>query len=155
MIWPYCFFCYGTQIFKKHQENPTAVDPGLFALACGPNFRVKTYSACVVDGVWFLTADREKGKKTQNSGVMSKFAGKDMDFYGVLKEIKVLSFNSNTNGQLCCSTATGFGLEAWRLSWRTMTNCSGASTLPIFGTKMTNTSWPPKQQKSFMCQTPC
>ena len=47
-----------------------------------------------MDGVWFLTADREKGKKTQNSGVMSEFVGKDMDFYGVLKEIKVLSFNS-------------------------------------------------------------
>ena len=48
-----------------------------------------------MDGVRFLTADREKGKKTQNSGVMSEFVGKDMDFYGVLKEIKVLSFNSD------------------------------------------------------------
>ena len=52
-----------------------------------------------MDGVRFLTADREKGKKTQNSGVMSYFVGKDMDFYGVLKEIKVLSFNCDMQHQ--------------------------------------------------------
>ena len=45
---------------RQLQEDPESVHPDLFALACGPDNRVKTYSACVVDGVRFVTADREK-----------------------------------------------------------------------------------------------
>ena len=86
---------------KKRQENPEVVDEEIFALACGPDFGVRTYSACIVDGVWFLTADREKGKKTQKSGVMTEgcHLEKDIHFYGVLKDIKVLYFNSDLEYQ--------------------------------------------------------
>lgn len=92
--------------FKDHmmrqlREEPEDVDKELFALACGPDVRVRTYSACVVDGVRFVTADREKGRKTQNCGVMAEGHHKDRprDFYGVLKEIKVLYFNSDVDHQ--------------------------------------------------------
>ncbi|XP_039778099.1 uncharacterized protein LOC120645374 [Panicum virgatum] len=52
-----------------HQEE---VDDGLFSLACGPDFRVRKYSSCIVNGVRFNTIDRDKNKKTQNSGVMTQ-----------------------------------------------------------------------------------
>ena len=48
------------------------VDDDLFALACGPDFRVKKYSSCIINGVWFNTIDHDKNKKTQNSGVMAQ-----------------------------------------------------------------------------------
>ena len=84
-------------MMRQLQEDPQSVDPDLFALACGPDNRVKTYSACVLHGVRFVTADREKDRKTQNSGVMSlgKHGGKDMDFYGVLTDIMELTYNSD------------------------------------------------------------
>ena len=65
------------------------VDDDLFALACGPDFRVKKYSSCVVNGVRFNTIDHDKNKKTQNSGVMAQGAhnGQPIDFFGTLKEI--------------------------------------------------------------------
>ena len=84
-------------MMRQLQQDPESVHPDLFALACGPANRVKNYSACVVDGVRFVTADREKDRKTQNSGVMS--AGnhdkKEKDFYGVLADIIELSYNSD------------------------------------------------------------
>ena len=101
---------------RQLQEDPQSVHPNLFALACGPDNRVKTYSACVVDGVRFVTAGREKDRKTQNSGVMTtcNHDKVERDFYGVLTDIMELSYNSDLNikGQLCCSDVTGFGLPA-------------------------------------------
>jgi hypothetical protein len=54
-----------------------------------------------VDGVRFITADREKDKKTKNNGVMAEgfHNNKPRDFFGVLKEIKVLYFNSDAEHQ--------------------------------------------------------
>ena len=65
------------------------IDEDLFSLACGPDFIVKKYSSCVVNGVWFNTVDRDKNKKTQNSGVMvqGEHNGQVIDFFGILKEI--------------------------------------------------------------------
>jgi hypothetical protein len=65
------------------------VSADLFALACKPDKRVRIYSACVVEGVWYHTLDREKYGKTQNSGIVSKgeHDGEDIDFYGQLRRI--------------------------------------------------------------------
>ena len=59
------------------------VDDDLFALACGPDFRVNKYSSCIVNGVRFNTIDHDKNKKTQNSGVMTQGAhnGQPIDFF--------------------------------------------------------------------------
>ncbi|XP_066323971.1 uncharacterized protein [Miscanthus floridulus] len=75
-------------IANKCKENPESVSEGLWALSCGPDLRVKTCAACKVNGVRYSTVDREKFLLTQNSGVLTEGShnGKDVDFYGVLKE---------------------------------------------------------------------
>ena len=87
----------GCHIFTIDSDrcDQEEVDADLFALACGLDFRVKKYSSCVVNGVRFNTVDRDKNKKTQNSGVMSKSEhnGQPIDFFGTLKEIIQLEYN--------------------------------------------------------------
>jgi hypothetical protein len=56
---------------RLRNTNEEDVDDDLFSLACGPDFRVKKYSSCIVNGVRFNTVDHDKNKKTQSSGVMS------------------------------------------------------------------------------------
>jgi hypothetical protein len=48
-----------------------------------------------VNGVWFNTINRDKNKKTQNSGVMSQAThnGQLIDFFGNIKEIIQLDYN--------------------------------------------------------------
>jgi hypothetical protein len=78
-------------------ENPAAVKEGLWALSCGPDLRVRTYAACKVNGVRYSTVDREKFLLTQNSGVVTggTHNGEDVDYFGVLKEVIELEYNSN------------------------------------------------------------
>jgi hypothetical protein len=65
-----------------HEEKK--VSENLFALACELDRRVRLYSACIADGAWYHTVDREKNWKTQNSGIVSEVDhdGKEIDFYG-------------------------------------------------------------------------
>ena len=74
---------------KLWSTNEEEVDEDLFSLACGPDFRVRKYSSCIVNGVRFNTVDRDKNKKTQNSEVVAQSIhnGQPTDFFGVLKEI--------------------------------------------------------------------
>ncbi|XP_066379444.1 uncharacterized protein [Miscanthus floridulus] len=84
-------------IENKRKENPESVSEGLWALSCGPDLRVKTCAACKVNGVRYSTVDRENFLLTQNSGVMTEGShdGNNIDFYGVLKEVIELQYNSN------------------------------------------------------------
>ena len=77
--------------------NQEDIDEDLFSLACGPDFRVKKYSSCIVNGVRFNTVDRDKNRKTQNSGVMTQGThnGQLIDFFGTLKEIVQLEYNND------------------------------------------------------------
>eukprot|EP00267_Zea_mays_P047756 XP_020400249.1 uncharacterized protein LOC109942570 [Zea mays] len=86
-----------SHVEKKRNENPELVSEGLWALSCGPARRVKTSTACKINGVQFSTVDREKFMQTQNSGVMTEgeHNGENIDFYGVLKEVIELQYNSN------------------------------------------------------------
>ena len=85
------------QIENKRKENPESVSEGLWALSYGPDLRVKTCAACKVNGVRYSTVDRENFLLTQNSGVMTEGShdGNNIDFYGVLKEVIELQYNSN------------------------------------------------------------
>jgi hypothetical protein len=76
------------------------VDDDIFALACGPDLRVKSYSACVVNGVRYCTVERDKNKKTRNSGVAcsSSYRSEMIDFYGTLKEIIELEYQAKNDG---------------------------------------------------------
>lgn len=81
-------------------NNSGIVDDDLFALACGPDLRVRSYSSCVVNGVRFCTAERDKNKKTQNFGVAcaSMHNNNSIDYYGKLTEIIELQYNNNDDG---------------------------------------------------------
>ncbi|KAK1632340.1 hypothetical protein QYE76_006655 [Lolium multiflorum] len=84
---------FQTHIGKMRND----VCPDLYALACKPDFRVRLYSACVVDSVRYHTVDREKNRKTQNSGIVSEgdHDGNNIDFFGQLKSIIRLQYNSS------------------------------------------------------------
>ena len=73
------------------RNNDEEIDDDLFSLACGPDCRVKKYSSYIVNGVRFNTAERDKNKKTQNSGVMvqGEHSGQVIDFFGILRDNSV------------------------------------------------------------------
>jgi hypothetical protein len=81
------YLCFMWQIMRLSYTNEEEVDDDLFSLACGPDFRVRKYSSCIVNGVMFNTVDRDKNKETQNSGVMSQCThnGQVTDFLWNLK----------------------------------------------------------------------
>ena len=53
------------------REDVQAVDDALYALAMGPDTRVRYYESCVVEDVRYNTLARDEGGKTQNSAIMS------------------------------------------------------------------------------------
>ncbi|XP_037430214.1 uncharacterized protein LOC119295881 [Triticum dicoccoides] len=80
---------------RLQNEDGKEVNKDLFALACGPDSRVRKYSSCIMNGIWFSTVDRDNSRRTQNSGVVSegRHDRKVIDFYGTLKEIIQLDYN--------------------------------------------------------------
>src|SRR4051812_45919725 len=95
MIFVLCVIYRGlfVQIAKLHEEKKDSHD--LFALACEPDKRVRLYSTCIVDGVRYHTVEREKNRKTQNSGIIieGEHEGEDIDYYGQLRSIIKLQYN--------------------------------------------------------------
>ena len=53
------------------REDGHAVNDALYALAMGPDTRVRQYESCVVGDVRYNTIARDEVRKTQNSAVMS------------------------------------------------------------------------------------
>jgi hypothetical protein len=72
-------------------------DDDLRTLARGPDIRVRKFSTCVVNGVRFNTAERDKNKKTQNSGVacIGGHKNEKINYYGTLKEIIELEYTDS------------------------------------------------------------
>ena len=66
----------------------------MLALSYGPDTRVTTFTGCVVNGVKFLTKDRNARRKTQNSGVCveGEHENETKEFFGVLEEILELTY---------------------------------------------------------------
>lgn len=87
--------CCMWQILRMRNINQEEADDDLFSLACGRDFRVRKYSSCIVNGVRFNTSDRDKHRKTQNSGVMTQGThnGQEIDFFGTLRDIIQLEHN--------------------------------------------------------------
>jgi len=85
------------QIAKLRFVNGEDISDDLYALSCEPDLRVRLFSACLVHGVRYHTVDRERNRRTQNSGVMVEGThdGDNIDFYGCLKEIIQLQYNSD------------------------------------------------------------
>ena len=62
----------------------------LAAIARGPNNIVSRYNGFIINGFKFHTKEREKFRKTQNSGVMVEADGKA--YYGILTDIYELNY---------------------------------------------------------------
>ncbi len=88
------------QITKLRYVDRQDINDELFALSCEPDLRVRIYSACLVNGVRFHTVDREKNRRTQNSGIMVEGThdNQEIDFYGSLKEIIEIRYNADSSG---------------------------------------------------------
>ena len=58
-----------------------------------------SHRAYIVNGIRFSNVARDSNKRTRNSGVMTEgeHDRKVIDFYGTLKEIIQLDYNSNDN----------------------------------------------------------
>ncbi|XP_037450508.1 uncharacterized protein LOC119320558 [Triticum dicoccoides] len=82
-------------IMRLRNEDAKEVDKDLFALACGPDSRVRKYSSCIMNGIRFSTVNLDNSRRTQNRGVASegRHDRKVIDFYGTLKEIIQLDYN--------------------------------------------------------------
>lgn len=52
-------------------EDGQAVDDALYALAMGPDTRVRHYESYIVGDVRYNTLACDEGRKTQNSAIMS------------------------------------------------------------------------------------
>ena len=74
---------------KLYHENPSEVMDELYALSCGPDTRVNSYRAYIVNGVKFLVKLRYDQRQTQNSRVVSARTQQDIedDYYGYLEEV--------------------------------------------------------------------
>ncbi|XP_042973009.1 uncharacterized protein LOC122304812 [Carya illinoinensis] len=74
--------------------NPLGVTGDLYALACGPERWVASYTACVINGKRFHMKQRELRRRTQNSGVVvtGDENTNNVDFYGVINEIIELHY---------------------------------------------------------------
>ncbi|XP_060672748.1 uncharacterized protein LOC125422037 [Ziziphus jujuba] len=61
----------------------------LYSLACGPDYGIRSYSECVVNGVRYRTKVHDDRRVTQNCGiwVVSDHDGESCDFYGVIEDI--------------------------------------------------------------------
>ena len=53
------------------REDGQSVDDALYALAMGPDTRVRHYESCVGGDVRYNTLARDEGRKTQKSAIMS------------------------------------------------------------------------------------
>lgn len=63
----------------------------LLALASGSDHLATYYQGCVVNGVRFISYERDKKRTTQNSGV-SVAGTEGFDYYGTLEDVVTLSF---------------------------------------------------------------
>ena len=56
--------CFYLQITKLKYEGSTLVDEDLYSLACGPDPRMRSYTAYIINGVRYHTMARGEHRKT-------------------------------------------------------------------------------------------
>ncbi|CAH9091667.1 unnamed protein product [Cuscuta europaea] len=71
------------------KENNSSVSKHLLALAHGPNRAVTSVNGYIINGSMFRTVKSERGRETQNNGVVAKGESgvENLEYYGVLQEI--------------------------------------------------------------------
>src|SRR5215216_885069 len=85
------------------REDGQAVDDALFALAMGPDTRVRHYESCVVGHVCYNTLARDEGRKTQNSAIMSTdtYDRETIEIYANITDIVQLQYISSFEVHWC------------------------------------------------------
>lgn len=85
------------------REEGQAVSDTLYALAMGPDTRVRHYASCVVGDVRYNTLARDEGRKTQNSAVMSTDTHKKVttEMYANITDIVQLQYISSFEVHRC------------------------------------------------------
>ncbi|KAL5569773.1 hypothetical protein UlMin_026348 [Ulmus minor] len=78
-------------IYAMHRMQAPEVTTELLSLSSKTNMVVSSYPACIVNGVRFVTHDRDVRLRTQNSGVSVPGTGQEM-FYGQLQQILEFSY---------------------------------------------------------------
>jgi len=81
-------------------EGTTDIDEDLYSLACRPINRVRSYTACIINGVRYHTKAREEHRQTQNSTIKTEGTHNDgtIDFYGTITDIIELTYAKNNKG---------------------------------------------------------
>jgi hypothetical protein len=94
-------YVFNLQITRLKYEGTTDVDEDLYLLACRPDKHVRSYTACIINRVWYHTMARDEHRMTQNSTI--KIAGTHgddtIDFYGTITDIIELSYSKNSKGR--------------------------------------------------------
>ncbi|XP_042959909.1 uncharacterized protein LOC122294953 [Carya illinoinensis] len=85
---------FRTRIQEIRSTSPDDVADDIYALACGPDPWVSSYSACIMNGIRFHTIKHGEFRATQNSGVVvqGEHRSQPVDFYGVLIDILQLRY---------------------------------------------------------------
>ncbi|XP_041001830.1 uncharacterized protein LOC121247540 [Juglans microcarpa x Juglans regia] len=85
---------FKSKIQDLRKNNPSEVSEDLYALACGPEPWVVSYSACIMNGIRFHTRNHEELRRTQNSGVLvsGEHQSESVEFYSVVKDILALQY---------------------------------------------------------------
>jgi hypothetical protein len=95
----YSVLCF-LQLTQLKNEGTTNVDEDLYSLACRPDRRVRSYSACIINGVRYHTKAREAQRKTQNCTIktLGDHNHEIIDFYGTVIEIIEFNYSANSRG---------------------------------------------------------
>ncbi|KAL3638393.1 hypothetical protein CASFOL_017764 [Castilleja foliolosa] len=82
------------QMIRIYKDNKSAKNESLYSLACAPRRCIKKFAGCIVNGVRFLTRERDSRRKTQNSGIVvdGNHGDETLSFYGVLDDIIQLDY---------------------------------------------------------------
>ena len=85
------------------REEGQAVSDTFYALAMGPDTRVRHYASCVVGDVRYNTLACDEGRNAQNSAVMSTDEHKDgqTEMYGNITDIVQLQYISSFEIHRC------------------------------------------------------
>ena len=84
-------------MISLHHGSSVAIFSELYALACGPDPQVTSYSSCDVNGVRCHRYNRDNQLTTQNNGiiVVGEHDNEEVEIYGVLVDVLELQYLFN------------------------------------------------------------
>ena len=79
---------------ELHSQGSLATTNEMYALGLGPDFRARSYSARIINGVRYHTNDLDSLHRTQNGGLVIEWEHDNqmIGFYGILEDILVVDY---------------------------------------------------------------